>query len=129
MVHITEFDIIRSDRQDLSRASVRERLLTLIDNGKFNALLASPPCNTFSRVCFANTNGPAPVRDKDRPRGFPWATPTQKEKLRLGNLLVDFTVDALEHQIRAGGSFMALLEHPEDLGAVRDGRVPASIWQ
>ena len=43
------------------------------------------------------------------------------------NGFVDFTAEVLRAQLEATGERMVLLEHPEDLGARRNGR-PASIW-
>jgi hypothetical protein len=59
---VEEQDILRDKRQDLSKPKVREHLLTRVKSNEFAAILSSPPCDTFSRVTFANNLGPKPLR-------------------------------------------------------------------
>ena len=96
--------------------------------GKWDVVVLSPPCNTWSRArCrFRTSAGPPPLRNLHWAWGFPWLSGKQKELLDNHNFLmrqcfltmalcIDFLVDFL-------------LEHPEDLGAMHD-ELPASIWQ
>ena len=57
---IDEMDILRDRRHDLSRPTVRGKVLHKIRSNYFSAVVASPPCDTFSRVTFANRLGPQP---------------------------------------------------------------------
>lgn len=123
---LVELDICRSSKHDLTLPSVLERWKARIQRGIFSVVLASPPCNTFSRATFSGKPGPRPVRDFNHPKGLPHLTTEEFHKVRLGNLLVEHTCLLLTAQLQAGGYI--LLEHPEDLGACPKG-VPASIWQ
>ena len=51
-------DIKRRPWIDLSNTKEREKLLEQIRQGKFDAIILSPPCSTFSRACWANRKGP-----------------------------------------------------------------------
>ena len=63
--HVEEIDILRSRSHDLTKRKFSDKLLERISQGRYSAVLGSPPCDTFSRVKFANRNGPRPVRTKD----------------------------------------------------------------
>ena len=131
---VCELDIMRSRDHDLTRPSNRARILEQIDAGKFGLVVSSPPCNTFTRVKFANSFGPSPSRDSEHLRGYPWASPSMKKQNNLGNILVDFSYQAILHQARRPGpNNMVIKEHPEDMGIVvrgpHSGKTPASIWR
>ena len=52
---VVEIDIWQGGKaHDLTRACVRNLLLDKVDRGAFDLLLTSPPCDTFTRVKFAN---------------------------------------------------------------------------
>ena len=129
---VTELDIMRSKDHDLSRNALREKLLAQVRAGDYTAILASPPCDTFSRVKFANDDGPRPTRTADHPRGFEWVIGEKKKLLNIGNILADFTFKIVQEQAKTHPG-LAVIEFPEDLGAVSSGRwrgiKPASIWQ
>ncbi len=57
---------------------------------KANVLMIMPPCASFSKLQRANRNGPAPVRNKDFPFGFPWLTGPLKDRLDAANELIMF---------------------------------------
>ena len=129
---VEELDILRSRAQDLSKTEVSERLLQRIVGNEFEAVLASPPCNTYTRVMFANDRGPQPMRTMEYPRGLPWLTAIRKHQVHLGNILTDVTMRAALAQV-ANSPGLLFIEFPEDLGAIKHGRWagqrPASIWQ
>jgi hypothetical protein len=130
--YIDELDILRSKDHDLTKQHLRTELLHQIHSGKYKAVLASPPCNTFSRVKFANTLGPVPTRSFTHPRGFSWLTGNLKKSAELANILVDFTFEVVEAQAKTTPG-LVIVEFPEDLGAMTAGKWqgirPASIWQ
>lgn len=131
---VQELDIIQSRHHDLTRKHLQSQILAKIDSGCFGVVAASPPCNTFTRVKFANSYGPPPTRNKQFPRGLPWCSAAQKTQNHLGNCLADFAFTAISHQIvRPYPNNQGILEHPEDLGIVgagkNKGQFPASIWQ
>lgn len=129
---VQELDILRDKAHDFSIAEVASAILEQIKANHFMALLVSPPCDTFTRVKYANNFGPKPERSSQWPRGFPWLEDPQKRQVRLANSLTDFTLDAIECQIQNVPGLLAL-EFPEDLGAVTSGEWtgirPASIFQ
>ena len=127
-----EMDILRSKDHDLSIPSIAAEVLCRTRQAKFQALLGSPPCDTFSRVKYANTNGPAPQRSASFLRGFSWLRGDRLKAVRIANALTDFAFEAFGCQVVTCPG-IAFLEFPEDLGAVTSGKfagsVPASIWQ
>ena len=60
------------------------------------------------------------------PRGFPWLSNANKQKVAEANFFVDKCIEACERAANSNGFF--ILEHPEDLGVVDDEH-PGSIWQ
>lgn len=98
----------------------------------FKAVIVTPPCSTYSRAQFANDQGPYPVRSNVRPRGFPWNSAPRRQKATLGNMMADFSFEALRRQARHR-HHVAFMEQPEDLGATKNSRIPghrpASMWQ
>ena len=138
-LHIDEVDIRHGSQHDLTQPPVQEQWLEKVRRGRYQAILCTPPCSTFSRVRMANMRGPPPIRSRQHPRGYPWLSNAHRSQADLGNALVDFTwrvyqaVEALAPSSPAA-QVILFTEHPEDLGRVyreEDGRAmdPASIWQ
>ena len=68
-----EIDILRDpEGHDVLQQSVWAALIQKIENGAYNIVIATPPCNTWSRAVWANTLGPKPCRSRSHPWGFPW---------------------------------------------------------
>ena len=128
---VAELDILRNQNHDLTRSKLRRKILEQVQSGRYDAIIASPPCSTFSRVTYANDNGPRPSRSLQYPRGFPWIKGERKRVIEIGNILADFTFEVILAQAELGK--LAVIEFPEDLGAVKSGRWsgirPSSIWQ
>ena len=129
---ISEIDILRDKSHDLSKETLRQRLLSKVQQGEYCAIIASPPCDTFSRVKYANNLGPRPSRSFLHKRGFPWLMGETKRIVEIANKLADFTFEIILAQARNFPG-LVLVEFPEDLGSVKYGRWqgvrPASIWQ
>ena len=86
-IEIEEVDTLRdSVSGDLIDADRQAALLIDISAGRWHIVLASPPCNTHSRVVWANALGPAPVRSREYPMGFPWMRPALKRKAEDANI-------------------------------------------
>ena len=119
-IHIDCIDRQRKPRIDLSKTKEREKLLQAIRAGAYDTILLSPPYSTFSRAPWANFKGPRPVRSYENPRGFATLTGAERHKCILGNIFADFTWEVLELAAEIDISF-ALLEQPEDLGAMSYG--------
>jgi hypothetical protein len=128
-----EFDLLRpGSDSDLSLIAVQEAWMLRLQ--EFNAVVITPPCASYSRAQYANSNGPRPVRSAAYPLGFPWLSGADKSRAELGSnfaaflwqVLFKIRVLAVTHNITGLG------EHPEDLGRVK-GKIPpafpASIWQ
>ena len=123
---LKEFDIERSPDHDLTNVALWTEILETLDEGSW-FIIVSPPCNTFSRARFQRRHpGPRPVRTKAWPRGFPWLSKANKQKVAEAIFFVDKCIEACERAANSNGFF--ILEHPEDLGVVDDEH-PGSIWQ
>ena len=131
-IHMVEVDLLRGGkRHNLLQNSARIKIMKEVEAKHFDAVIASPPCSTFSRARCTGDFGPRPLRSSRFPRGFPWLSCTARITADEANSLVDFTSAVLRAQMSQGG--VGLLEHPEDLGQVqqKDGTThcPASIWR
>ncbi len=129
-----EVDTLKNQLHDLSIGTTQQRWLQRIAAGEFDAVLASPPCSTYSRAVWANAFGPRPLRSKKYRNGFPWLTGWQKQKAALGTTLARFACDAVCSQLHRSPTALALMEFPEDLGKVNgppgaEQQQQASIWQ
>jgi hypothetical protein len=127
--HDLERDPVHSDLSDHSR---QVSCLASVDQQDF--VIATPPCKSYSRSLWSNSNGPPPLRSATYPRGFPWLSNRDKAKVALANDLVDFSFSMMEavEEVRKSRFCGGLLEHPEDLGQVKAHDPftrPASIWQ
>ena len=93
----------------------------------------SPPCHTHSRAPWARGFGPKPIKDAAHPWGFPWASKEDKRKVAEADAFVDFSIEVVEliqhMRLTTSNRTRVLLEHPEDLGAIAIGKIPASIWK
>ena len=123
-----EFDIKRGAQFDLSSEAVWEILFARVRNKEFDVIILSPPCGTFSRARFtyAGSFGPRPVRTQAHVRGFPWLRDADLSRVNLANFFVDNCISLANLQASMGLFF--LFEHPEQLGRVKSGEVPGSIW-
>ena len=118
---LLQFDLQRSSEHDLSKEGLWQHVFQLLGEEEW-ILIASPPCETFSRVRHRHP-GPKPLRSSFYPRGFPWLSNTHFQQVEQANYFIDQTVTACQL------AWQYFLEHPEDLGATVDQEVPASIWQ
>ena len=125
-----EYDILRGAEYDLSSTSLWCKIFQQVESGSFDVVILTPPCGTFSRARFNfSTSGPRPLRTSIFPRGFPWLRSQDAEpaeQVQLAILFVDRSNDLALTQVGVGGFF--LFEHPEQLGAVKSGDIPGSVW-
>ena len=131
-LNMREIDTLRGKKKhNLLNFAIRDKIMNKESDGKFDVILASPPCGTFSRARHAQDNGPKPLRSARYPRGLPWLGGKALASVKNANTLVDFTAEILQAQLRTKG--LIVLEHPEDLGRLlhqaAEGRSPASIWR
>ena len=79
-----EFDLLRpGSDSDLSLIAVQEAWMLRLQ--EFNAVVITPPCASYSRAQYANSNGPRPVRSAAYPLGFPWLSGADKSRAELGS--------------------------------------------
>ena len=127
-VAMTEIDILRDDAAgDVLDPTVFNRILADVRKGLYDIAILTPPCSTWSRAQYSNNHGPKPVRSREHPWGFPWLEGEDLLRCNIGNTLVLKSIECATAIHNAGGRY--IWEHPEDLGALYDGRMPASIWQ
>ena len=126
-------DILRGGKShDLTLVEVQRRIISEIRGCKYDLMLLSPPCDSFTRVKFANPWGPRPLRSMEFPHGFNYLNASEKRTVQLADILVQFSFDAMDAHLESVDS-MLILEFPEDLGVVKRGAWagtrPASIFQ
>ena len=130
---IHEVDILKQKKQDLSKHSLQKFYLDRISSNLYQALITSPPCDTFTRAKFANHNGPQPTRTAGFPRGMRGLPRVLHLRNGLANNLIDFSFLACKTLLTCCPTASLVKEHPEDLGVVTTGPykgcTPASIWQ
>ena len=125
---LDEIDVLRNAKKgDLSSEKRRRYYIHKTATGNYDAVIASPPCGTFSRAR-ARPGGPPILRHRSCPRGFRWLKGRTQVNLQLANTFVDFTASILQEQFKRSVDAMGLFEHPEDLGKVA-GVSPGSAWQ
>ena len=128
-LQMTEVDILRSGKHDLSKRQIKVSYLRRARQGDYDTVIASPPRGTFSRARWANREGPRPLRLAHCPRGFPWLSGPMKDGANQANALVDFSAAMMSAHLKQNPNATGLIEHPEDLGVVSSGHHPGSIWQ
>ena len=95
-LRVQEVDLLQDEKEDLTLDVVQEHWLRRISNGEFSFVLVTPPCSTFSRVRMANLRGPPPLRCREHPRGFPWASKRHQKDIECGNIMVDFMIKVFQ---------------------------------
>lgn len=107
-------DICNGGEFDLSEQSVFEEHMGLLESGYYAAVVASPPCSTYS-IARKRPCGPPQLRGPNGSDvyGFAWLQPDDKERVRLGTLLalraLAFVRAAAQKQLPH------LLENPVDV--------------
>lgn len=115
---VVDFDTANGPQFDLVDDLVWEPLRRRIEDDEFLALVASPPCGTFSRARLM-PGGPPPLRGTvgtDR-YGLRGLKPQQTEVVRMHNLLAVRTAWAMSAMIRL--KRIGIVEQP----AVRNGEI------
>ena len=97
---VESFDILHGSAGDLSDDTVWDPLFQSILKGRFDGMLASPPCSTFCRLRGA-PNGPPALRGVAGPDryGFRTLDPKHQEHVRLHNLLAIRTAKAFKAMV------------------------------
>ena len=69
---VVEIDLRGTPGIDIRDSAVQTQLLHDVVSGKYDAVIISPPFQSFSRSAFSRRGGRTPCRDLTWPRGFPW---------------------------------------------------------
>ena len=109
-------------RQDLLNDSVYKALLARVQSGEFLAIIAAPPCSTFSIARFfkpRDGNRGAPVlRTRAHILGIPGLDSSKDVEVRSANTLLFRTVALLAAGYAVGTQY--ILENPADRGVPAD---------
>ncbi len=123
-----EFDLMRDPKHDVLQDEMWLELKSFIRQLKPFCVIATPPCSTYSRArqFYKVSPGPRPIRNRQFPLGFPWLSPSDKQKADEGTHLAARAWELFFLALDIGATYLG--ELPEDLGATSTG-VPASFWQ
>ena len=132
VLHVVSIDIIVDELYgDVRSKGTKTFWLDGIKQGFVTAMLAGPPCNTFSAARankvqgHAGHGGPRVVRDREHAWGYPSLTLRELEDVGVGNDLLGFAIVAFLLLFFTRGS--GLIEHPDepsDQDAVSIWRLP-----
>ena len=114
-VEVWSIDAVIDPKHDLTNDEFVAVILGLARAGYFHAVIASPPCSTWSRARFLG-KGPRPLRTRREPWGRTDISFTAFERLRLdlGSRLLLTAIQVVQAVCLAGG--LGLMEHPADPG-------------
>ena len=106
-------------RGDILRDAVYQSLLDRATNGEFLAIIAAPPCSTFSISRFMHSpasadGGPPVVRTREHIDGLPSPPPAHARELRHANRIVRRMAYILGAAHGTGTHF--IVENPADRG-------------
>ena len=112
-----EIDILLSgEDHDLMNKASQDAWIQKVEGGEIHVSLPSPPCGSWSRANWANTNGPAPCRNRRHPWGIPHQRRAQQRRAETGNEFVHISIRAIKASATAksrGFFARSLLENPE----------------
>ena len=96
-LEMDEVDIVRNpDTGDLLDADRQQFYIDRVREGFYDVAILSPPCNSWTRLLFANEWGPSVVRDRDFPWGRPDNSPEEHVRADVGNRFVVFCCKVVE---------------------------------
>ena len=109
------------DAADLLRDEVYEPLRERVTRGEFAAIVAAPPCSTFSISRFfvspdSSDGGPPAVRNRSNIEGLRFVPTAHRQELERANNIVARMAALLMDANRAGTQF--IIENPADRGDV-----------
>ena len=104
-----------------------EKLAVRARRGSFGLVVVVPEYGTFSRTPWLPRFRTKPFRSSTQPFGLRSLFGRRKERCASSNKILEFVGELVRAQCEAGNKW--LLGHPENLGRVRGGGYPASLWQ
>ena len=87
-IFVDTVDLLRENQHDLLGDKLRDHYIDMITEGKFDLVIAAPPCDSFSRALFHDDWGPKRLRDRLSPWGFEGLSGKDLQKAEDGNTLV-----------------------------------------
>ena len=112
-------------REDILDGEIFDSLLSRVQSGEFLAIIAAPPCSTFSIARFISSvhgdGGPKPVRSRRHIEGLKNLTPSGRKQLLEANLLVKRTCALLIAGHLVGTQY--IIENPSDRGDPREADI------
>ena len=115
---------------DLSRQSSRQFWLALIRQRRVLAVVAGPPCETWSAVRAValpdSTASPRPLRSAEHLWGLAGLTAIEQKQVEVGNMLLRFTIACMYTALAVGTT--VLMEHPAPRQRVRTKSSEVSSW-
>ena len=104
---------------DVLNDNFYESLLRRISDGEFLAIMAAPPCSTFSIARFIHSpdspdGGPQILRDRNHIHGLDKLSPGDRRALDVANKITLRTISLLSAAHAVGAEF--ILENPADRG-------------
>ena len=124
------FDLAIDEKCDLLDAHAQSWLRQMIKAGRILALIAGPPCETWSRargVCLkdeSSASQPRVLRSSQEPWGMIGLSQREHTQCIVGSRLLQFTIILVLDCIQAATG--CLLEHPDE---PEDDASLASIWR
>ena len=111
-LRMREIDTVRGEAadHDLSAPKLQEAFIDEVRCARYDATISTPPCNTFSRVLYANKRGPPPCRSKLYPWGFPWLQGANLRRINKGNELMKFNIAVL-NAAASSGTLVSIVFH------------------
>ena len=111
------------ESENLLNTAVYNSILNRAKAGEFIAILAAPPCSSFSISRHIKprdgSQGPEPLRLRNNPHGLTNLTGKRRRELIEANMLVQRTVAILAAGDQVGTQY--ILENPSDRGILSDG--------
>lgn len=121
--HFITIDLVHARRRDdLAQEENVRFWLSLVERGKVIALMAAPPCESWSAARL-RPGGPPPLRGPGAFWGLPLLARRHRQQVRLANVLMVAAWRLFSAVARTGHP--ALLEHP----AASQAAGAASIWR
>ena len=115
---------------DWSKTETWEAVVQQARRRAWDVCFMMPPSSTYSRARHRQDGqhgGPKPLRNRLYPDGFPWLAKQHVAAVELENSIISqcLNLALVLTELQIGW----LLLHPEDLGKLKNGDNPASIWQ
>ncbi|CAK0813776.1 unnamed protein product [Prorocentrum cordatum] len=112
-IKVWPIDSVIEPKHDRPNDELVSAILGQTRDGHFHAVIASPPCSTWSRACFLKER-PRPSRTRLEPWGRSDILLTTFEHIRLdlGSRLLLTAMQAVREVCRTGG--LGLTDHPAD---------------